>query len=256
MTGILTIFCRETYVLINPGSTHYFISRTFAMYADREMRPLDCTLVVVTPFGNSLLVENVFRDCVVRAGHKDMVADLILLDIHDFDYIFDMDWLANHRATVDCFRKEVTFRKSGESDIIFYGERQILPFSVISIISARRLLKKYCFAYLAYVIDNRVSDVKLEDIPVVKEFLDMFPDDLFSLPPDRDVEFTFDLVPSTTSISMAPYKMAPLELRELKVQLQELVNKGFIRPSVSPWGAPVLFVKKNDGTMRLCIDYR
>ena len=256
MTSILTIFYREAYILINPGSTHSFISRTFAMHADREMRPLYCTLVVVTLVGNSLLAKNVFRDCAVKAGNKDMVVDLILLDIHDFDDILDMDWLANHRATLDCFWKEVTFRKSGESDIIFYGERQILPSSVISAISARRLLKKCCFSYLAYVIDNRVSDVKLEDILVVKEFSDMFPDDLPSLPPDRDVEFTIDLVPSTAPISMAPYKMALLELRELKVQLQELVDKGFIRPNISPWGAPMLVVKKNDGTMRLCVNYK
>ena len=84
----------------------------------------------------------------------------------------------------------------------------------------------------------------------------MFPDDLPSLPPDRDVEFTIYLVPSIAPISMAPYRMTPLELRELKVQLQELVDKGFIKPCVSPWGAPMLFVKKNDRTMRLCIDYR
>ena len=97
--------------------------------------------------------------------------------------------------------------------------------------------------------------MKLEDIPMVKEFLDVFPDDLPSLPHDRDVEFTINLVPGTTPISMAPYMMAPLELRELKIQLQELVDKGFIRPSVSPWGASVLFFKKRNGSMRLCIDF-
>ena len=110
---------------------------------------------------------------------------------------------------------------------------------------------------MAHVIDSRVSDVKLEDIPMVKEFSDVFPDDLPGLPPDRDVEFTIDLVSGTTPISMALYMIALLELRELKVQLQELVDKGLIRPSVSAWGALVLFLKKKkNGTMRLCIDYR
>ncbi|KAL0560988.1 hypothetical protein IC582_001406 [Cucumis melo] len=88
------------------------------------------------------------------------------------------------------------------------------------------------------------------------EFLDVFPDDLSSLPPDRDIEFTIELLPGTTPISQAPYRMAPSELKELKMQLQELVDKGCIRPSVSSWGAPVLFVKKKNGTLRLCIDYR
>ncbi|KAL0549329.1 hypothetical protein IC582_013810 [Cucumis melo] len=98
--------------------------------------------------------------------------------------------------------------------------------------------------------------LKPEDVPVVKEFLDVFPDELSGLPPDREIEFTIELLPGTAPISQAPYRMAPSELKELKMQLQELVDKGYIRPSVSPWGAPVLFVKKKDGTLRLCIDYR
>ncbi|XP_070677556.1 uncharacterized protein [Malus domestica] len=87
-------------------------------------------------------------------------------------------------------------------------------------------------------------------------FLDVFPDDLPGLPPDRDMEFVIDLLPGTDPISLTPYRMAPTELRELKVQLQELVDKGFIQPSTSPWGASVLLVRKKDETLRLCIDYR
>ncbi|KAB2631036.1 S ribonuclease [Pyrus ussuriensis x Pyrus communis] len=96
----------------------------------------------------------------------------------------------------------------------------------------------------------------VEDVRVVRHFPDVFPEDLPGLPPDRDVEFTIELLPGTNPISLTPYRMAPAELRELKVQLQELVDKGFIQPSTSPWGAPVLFVRKKDGTLRLCIDYR
>ena len=103
---------------------------------------------------------------------------------------------------------------------------------------------------------NEENDLKLEDIPIVRDYLDAFPKDLPSLPPERKVDFTIDLAPKTTPISKAPYRMAPMELKELKIQLQELLNKGFIRLSVSPWGAPILFVKKNDGSMKLYIDYR
>ena len=95
--------------------------------------------------------------------------------------------------------------------------------------------------------------MKLDDIPVVREFPDVFPEDLPGIPIDREIEFSIDLLPGTSPISKAPYWMA---LTELKEQLQELLDKGFIRPSASPWGAPVLFVKKKDGTIRLCIDYR
>ena len=91
---------------------------------------------------------------------------------------------------------------------------------------------------------------------MVCEFLDVFSEELLGLPPDRKVEFSIDLIPGTAPISQAPYRMAPKELKELKVQLQELIDKGYIRPSVSPWGAPVLFVKKKDDTLRLCINYR
>ena len=93
-------------------------------------------------------------------------------------------------------------------------------------------------------------------MPVVCEYPDVFPEELPGLPHVREVEFGIELVPGTTPISIAPYRMAPTELKELKAQLQELTDRGFARPSFSPWGAPVLFVKKKDGTMRLCIDYR
>ena len=93
-------------------------------------------------------------------------------------------------------------------------------------------------------------------MPVVQEFPEVFPDDITELPPKREVEFAIDLVPGTSRISIVPYRMSASELGELKKQLEELLEKQFIRPSVSPWGAPVLLVKKKDGSMRLCVDYR
>ena len=96
----------------------------------------------------------------------------------------------------------------------------------------------------------------MNEIPAVSEFPDVFPEELPGLPPDREIEFTIEVAPGVAPVSIPPYRMAPLELQELKKQLQELLDKGLIRPSVSPWGAPVLFVKKKDGTLRLCIDYR
>ena len=96
----------------------------------------------------------------------------------------------------------------------------------------------------------------LEEVPVVNEYPDVFPEELPGMPPDRDIEFVIDLVPGTAPIAKRPYRMAATELAELKKQLEELQRIGFIRPSSSPWGAPVLFVKKKDGSMRLCVDYR
>ncbi|MFG1569926.1 reverse transcriptase family protein [Staphylococcus aureus] len=126
---------------------------------------------------------------------------------------------------------------------------------VISAMSARRMLHSGCEGYLASVRDMR-QDGANDQTDVVAEFPDVFPDELPGMPPDREIEFTIDTFPDTRPILKTPYRMAPAELKELKVQLQDLLDKGFIRPSVSPWGAPVLFVKKKDGSMRLCIDYR
>ena len=118
------------------------------------------------------------------------------------------------------------------------------------------MLRKGCQGYLAYVVETEKEGTLVDEIPVVREFPDVFPYDIAGLPSDREVEFTIDLIPETEPISIPPYRMAPAELRELKAQLEELLSKGFIRPSISPWGAPVLFVKKKDGSLRLCIDYR
>ena len=95
----------------------------------------------------------------------------------------------------------------------------------------------------------------MEKIPVVREFPYVFPEELPDIPLKREVNLSIEIVPGTTPISRAPYRMTPSELKELRLQLQELLDKGFIRPSVSPWGALVLFVKKKDGTLRRCIDY-
>ncbi|GKD98521.1 putative reverse transcriptase domain-containing protein [Tanacetum coccineum] len=97
---------------------------------------------------------------------------------------------------------------------------------------------------------------RLEDVPVNQEFPEVFPEDLLGIPPTRQVEFQINLVPGATPVAQAPYRLAPSEMKELAEQLQELTDKGFIRPSSSPWGAPVLFAKKKDGSFRMCIDYK
>ncbi len=99
-------------------------------------------------------------------------------------------------------------------------------------------------------------DSPVEKIPVVHDYPDVFPDELPGMPPDRDIEFAIELQPGTATISKRPYRMPPAELAELKKQLQELLDKGFIRPSTSPWGCPALFVKKKDESLRICVDYR
>ena len=109
--------------------------------------------------------------------------------------------------------------------------------------------------YLIRVKDSKVGNLPLQSIPVVNEFLEVFPKDLPGIPPDREIDFGIDMLPDTCPISISTYRMAPAELKDLKKQLANLLDKGFIRPSVSPWGAPLLFVRKKDGSLRMCIDY-
>ncbi|KAA0058281.1 DNA/RNA polymerases superfamily protein [Cucumis melo var. makuwa] len=216
ITGTILICNVPARVLLDPSATHSFVSNMFLTMLNRMLEPLSEELVICTPVGDVLLVGEVLRDC----------------------------------------EEKVTFRKPGSTEVVFKDERKIIPTSLISALKAAKLLRKGCTTFLAHVVKVQEEQLKPEDVPVVNEYIDVFPADLSGFSPDKEVEFTFELLPGTTPISQAPYRMAPSELKELKVQLQELVDKGYIRPSVSPWGASVLFVKKKDGTLRLCIDYR
>ena len=120
------------------------------------------------------------------------------------------------------------------SKVIIYGIRSDLVSKVISTMQARRFLRKGCEAFLALVLDSKWGQVNLENIPMIKEFFDVFLEELSGLPPKREVDLSIEVVHGTTPISRAPYCMAPTELKELKTQLQELLDKGFVRPSVSP----------------------
>ncbi|GKA63672.1 hypothetical protein Tco_0763278 [Tanacetum coccineum] len=120
------------------------------------------------------------------------------------------------------------------------------PIKIISALKARTVISYGCEGFVASIKDISLEGPRLESHLVVQNFLD----ELLGLPPEREVEFTIELIPSAEPISKAPYRMAPVELKELKDQLQELLEHGFIRSSVSPWGVPVLFVKKKDESMR------
>ncbi|KAG8501240.1 hypothetical protein CXB51_003361 [Gossypium anomalum] len=136
------------------------------------------------------------------------------------------------------------------------GERRDYLSNVVSALRAEKWIRKGCEAYLAFVSQSEAEGLTVDKVRTVKEFQDVFPEELSRLHPNRQDEFRIDLLPGTAPVSIVPYRMALKELVELKAQIQELLDRVFIRPSVSPWGAPVLFVKKKDGTMRMFIDYR
>ncbi|KAL0562098.1 hypothetical protein IC582_002548 [Cucumis melo] len=256
VTGTLPVLGHYALVLFDSGSSHSFISSAFVSHARLEVEPLHHILSVSTPSGECMLSREKVKACQIEIVGHVIEVTLIVLDMLDFDVILGMDWLAANHASIDCSRKEVTFNPPSMASFKFKGGgSKSLP-QVISAIRASKLLSQGTWGILASVVDTREADVSLSSEPVVRDYPDVFPEKLPGLPPHREVEFAIELEPGTVPISRAPYRMAPAELKELKVQLQELLDKGFIRPSVSPWGAPVLFVKKKDGSMRLCIDYR
>ena len=201
------------------------------------------------PTGDPLVSDIVVRDSRVLIGEHECPVDLVALDMRDFDVVLGMDWLSCHRSTLDFYKKEVKLHRPRKLEVKFMKKRRELPSSIISTMAAQRMLRKGCQGYLAYVVEIGKEGTLVDEIPIIREFPDVFPDDIAGLPPDREVEFTIDLIPGTEHISIPPCKMAPAELRELKAQLEELLSKGFIRSSISPWGVPVLFVKNKYGSL-------
>ncbi|XP_021980333.1 uncharacterized protein LOC110876469 [Helianthus annuus] len=230
--GYVHIGERDMYALFDTGATHSVVSLLFSKYLKSMPTALEYPLVISTPLRDATVISHVYRDCLIRIDSIIRTADLYPIHMSDFDVILGMDWLSHHSVSIDCQNRRVLFGDRQCPALIFHGTRPRKSLKIISALKAQKFLYHVC------------------------DFPDVFPKELPGLPPDREVEFTIDLIPGAELISKALYRMAPLELKELKEQLQELLELGFIRPSISPWGAPVLFVKKKDSFMRLCIDYR
>ncbi|GJY22365.1 putative reverse transcriptase domain-containing protein [Tanacetum coccineum] len=140
----------------------------------------------------------------------------------------------------------------GNKTLTVESDKGMSRLKVISCIKARKYIERGCHLCLAHMTVKKPKEKRLENIPVIRDFPDNFP----GLPPLRQVEFRIDLVSGAAPVAREPYRLAPFEMRELSEELRELLEKGFIHPSSSPWGAPVLFVKKKDGSFRMCINYR
>ncbi|TYK07511.1 gag protease polyprotein [Cucumis melo var. makuwa] len=212
-------------VLFDSGSSHSFISSAFVLHARLEVQPLHHVLSVSTPSGECMLSKEKVKACHIEiAGHVIEVT-LLVLEMLYFDVILGMDWLATNHASIDCSRKEVVFNPPSMASFKFKREgSRSLP-KVISAMRASKLLNQGTWSILASVVDAREVDVSLSSEPVVRDYPDVFPEELPRLPPHREIEFAIELEPGMVPISRPPYRMAPAELKELKVQLQELLGK-------------------------------
>ncbi|GAU36214.1 hypothetical protein TSUD_363690 [Trifolium subterraneum] len=241
-----TCFIHDTplIAIIDTGATHSFISMDCMKRLNIPVYEMSGCMNIETPASGSVITCLVCRNCPVSVFGRHFGMDLVCIPLSGIDVIFGMNWLVFNQVHINCCEKTVIFPKSEGSLSLMNGEE------------VKEYLNDHGELFMVFGSLKLEGEVKLEEIPVVSEFSDVFPEDISDLPPEREVEFSIDLVPGTSPISMAPYRMSASELNELKKQLEELLEKKFIRPSVSPWGAPVLLVKKKEGSMRLCIDYR
>nr|XP_027068159.1 uncharacterized protein LOC113693729 [Coffea arabica] len=238
--GTLPIFHRLAKLLIDPGATHSFVNPSFMSGIDVQPVRLLFDLEVRTPMGNkNVIISLAYKNCEFWIRERKMLVDLISLDIKGYDVIIGMNFLRRYHAKLDCRAKVVEFCIPGEATLRLDVKGRLASSAMISGIRARKMLSKGAQGFLAFLINAPSDQVKLEDVPVVRKFPDVFPEELSALPPEREVEFKIDLMPGTAPISKIPYQMAPAELKELKLQLQDLLEKGFVKESDSPWGSVV-----------------
>ncbi|KAJ0765680.1 putative nucleotidyltransferase, Ribonuclease H [Helianthus annuus] len=239
-------------VLFDSGADTSYVSLKVSQILKRTLTLLNTKHTVELANGKSLEATHIVKDCNLVLAGQTFSIDLIPIVLGSFDVVIGMDWLSQHQAEIICKEKIVRIPRSSEEPLMIHGDKSGAIVGIISFLKAQKCLRKGHTAILALVSDTSSEERKIEDIPIVRDF----PEELPGLPPHRQVEFQIELAPGAAPIARAPYRLAPSELEELSTQLQELLEKGFIRPSSSHWGAPVLFVKKKDGTFRMCIDYR
>src|SRR4051812_24213226 len=202
-------------------------------------------MVIDTPASGSVTTSSACLNYPVDIFGRKFGMDLVCLPLEGLDVILGMNWLQFNRVHINCFTKTVIFPEEVSGEDLAMSVKQM------------NLAINYGAVVFMLCSSMEVKgDDNTGELRVVNEYPEVFPEDVNELPPEREVEFAIELIPRTSPVSMAPYRMSASELAELKKQLEELLEKKFIRPSVSPWGAPVLLVKKKEGSMRLCVDYR
>ncbi|GKD43439.1 putative reverse transcriptase domain-containing protein, partial [Tanacetum coccineum] len=220
VTGTILVNSKPTRVLYDSGASVSFVSYEFSKNLSIPPNKLPLPLEVEIAGDKVVVVSNVYREVEIEINDSVFRIDLIPIMLGVFDIVIGMDWLDKYNANILCSQKLVRVMNPQGREIIIYGDRRKGDLKLCSVMKAWRYLSRGCHAFMAHVINTNFEKKSVEDVPIVNEFLDVFPEELSGIPPERQVE------------------------------------QGYIRPSGSPWGAPILFVKKKDGSMRMCIDYR
>nr|GFA25800.1 putative reverse transcriptase domain-containing protein [Tanacetum cinerariifolium] len=287
--GMFLLNNRYASILFDTGTDRSFIATSFSSLIDIIPTTLDHGYDVELADGRIIWVDTLIRGCTLNLLNHPFNIDLMLVEMGSFDVIIGMDWLVKHHAVIVCDEKLVRVPFDNKI-LIFHGDGSNngheSRLNIISCTKTQRYLLKGYPIFLAHVTtkgaedkskEKRLKDIpivqdfpevfpedflgaedkskekRLKDIPIVQDFPEVFPEDFLGIPPTRQVEFQIDLIPGAAPVARATYRLAPSEMKKLSDQLKELADKGFIRPNSSPWGAPVLFVKKKDGSFRCAL---
>ncbi|GJW02418.1 putative reverse transcriptase domain-containing protein [Tanacetum coccineum] len=236
VTGTFLLNDHYASVLFDSGAERSFVSTEFTSFITITPATLETSYEVELADGKVVSTNTVLRSCTLALFNHVFKIDLLPNRLGNFDIIVGVDWLSYHRAVIVCYEKIIRIPLLNGEILEIQGERPEKDPRSLSCIKA--------------------DETKLDDIRIVCDFPEVFLDDLTGLPPVRETEFCIDLIPGALPVVKSPYRLTPSEMLELSNQLKELQEKGFIRPSHSPWGAPLLFVKKKNGPLRMCIDYK
>ncbi|GJV21320.1 putative reverse transcriptase domain-containing protein [Tanacetum coccineum] len=251
VTGTFLLNDHYASILFDTGADRSFVSTAFSSLIDITSTVLDHYYDVELADGKVIGINTIIRGCTLNFLNHPFNINLMLVELGSFDVKIGMDWLSKYHAVIDCAEKIVRIPWGNET-LLIHGDGSTqgnkTRLNIISCTKTQKYLLKGHHVFLAHVTTKETEDKseekRLEDVPIVQDFPKVFPEDLPGLPPTRQVEFQIDLMPGAALVARAPYRLAPSKMKELSDQLQELSNKGFIRPSSSPWGALVLFVKK------------
>jgi hypothetical protein len=245
-------------ILIDPGASLSYVTPGLVELNKLKKVKHAKSWLVQLATGTKRKVTDFIPECELNIDGQSTKLNLNILPLGSYDIIIGMDWLEKHKVILNCYEKSLTYRDENNTVRTIQGIKKPVSVRQISAMQFKKCMNKGCQVYVVQVTNllEKENKPSLEDFAVLHGFRDVFVDEIPELPPRREIDFSIDLLPGSAPISKAPYRMSLPELTELKIQLQELLDKEYIRPSVSPWGAPVLFIKKKDGTLRLCIDYR